>query len=92
MYVYAQDIQNTYNGLGVILPEITDKDTLDFFRSEANTLKLVESHSITVAETRMQETLLETVPMTITQHDIPNEHNSTFYGIPIHYIHKLVDR
>jgi hypothetical protein len=66
MYVYAQDIQNTYNGVGVILPEITDKDTLDFFRSEANTLKLVESHSITVAESRMQETLLETVPMTIT--------------------------
>jgi len=53
MYVYTQDIQKIYNGDGVTLPEITDKSTLDFFRSESNTLKLTESHSITVAETKM---------------------------------------
>jgi hypothetical protein len=40
MYVYAQDIQNTYNGVGVILPEIENKETFDFFKSESNTLKI----------------------------------------------------
>lgn len=40
MYVYAQDIQNQFNGIGNILPEISDKDTFDYFRSENNTSKL----------------------------------------------------
>jgi hypothetical protein len=66
MYVYTQDIKKIYNGDGVSLPEITDKGTLDFFRSESNTLKLTESQSIIVAETKMKETLMETIPMTIT--------------------------
>ena len=53
MYVYTQDIKKIYKGDGVSIPEITDKSSLDFFRSESNTLKLTESHSITVAETKM---------------------------------------
>lgn len=92
MYSYAQDIQNTYNGKGVVLPVITDKDSLDYFKSENNTSKLTETHPISIAETRMEENLMETIPMTITQHDIPNKFNNTLWGIPIFYIHLLEDR
>lgn len=52
MYVYTQDMQQILND-GVVIPEITDRDSFDDFRSEANTLKLLESDLFTIAESKI---------------------------------------
>ena len=92
MYVYTQDIQNMFNGVGVLLPEIKDKESFDYFRSENNTIMLQESHPIIIAESKIQETVLETTPETITQNSVPNKLKDQVLGINVHFIKYLEDR
>lgn len=91
-YVYDQDIQNRFNGLGIVLPEISDKDSFDYFRSENITSKIQESVPITIAQSKVQETILETIPRSITYNDVPNKMKDKILGVTVHFIKYLDDK